>query len=80
MIHLHDAFGIRITPFMTAPVVYTMHHPHEPNLSHLYSRFPDVTDVAISEFQRRQEDLPRTRTVHHGIPLNDYTFRTNRPT
>ena len=40
------------------PAVKTLHHPHEPALTELYRRHPQITYVAISMDQRRREPLP----------------------
>jgi glycosyltransferase involved in cell wall biosynthesis len=72
VIHLNDAMALPLSRFLTRPAVYTMHHPHEPELSEFYLRHPWVTYVAISEHQRRLESVPRGRTIHHGIRVTDY--------
>ncbi|RPJ84482.1 MAG: glycosyltransferase family 4 protein, partial [Acidobacteria bacterium] len=33
VIHLNDAMGVPLTRFVNLPVVFTIHHPHEPILS-----------------------------------------------
>ena len=53
-------------------MIYTIHHPHQAKLSEFYGRYPDVHYVAISEFQRNQESMPRIRTILHGIDLSQY--------
>jgi hypothetical protein len=55
-------------------VVYTIHHSHQAKLSEFYARYPDVHYVAISEFQRNQESMPRIRTILHGIDLSLIPF------
>ena len=54
-----------------------MHHVHEPELSDIYNFFPEVEFVTISDFQRNRENLPRVRTIHHGIDLSLY--RSHNP-
>lgn len=61
-----------LSRFVSAPVIHTLHHPWEPELSALYGRYPDVWYVAISDAQRRLEQMPRLRTIHHGVCLKDY--------
>src|SRR5262249_13158400 len=63
---------------VSVPVVYTIHHPHQAKLSQFYSRYPDVHYVAISEFQRNQESMPRIRTILHGIDLSQYRLREHK--
>jgi glycosyltransferase involved in cell wall biosynthesis len=74
VVHLNDALALPLSRFLTRPCVYTMHHPHEPALSEFYAHHPWVTFVAISEQQRKLEELPRVRTIHHGIKITDYRF------
>jgi glycosyltransferase involved in cell wall biosynthesis len=73
VIHLNNVPALMFTRFVQeAKFVYTMHHVHEENLSTIYRFFPRVEFVTISDFQRRQETMPRMRTIHHGIDLNLY--------
>lgn len=72
VIHMHTAQGLTCSRFVGVPVVYTLHHPHDSKLSEFYARYPDVYYVGISEFQRGQESMPRTRTIYHGIDLSQY--------
>jgi glycosyltransferase involved in cell wall biosynthesis len=58
--------------------VATLHHPHEPILSDLYTKYPAVQYVAISEAQARREPMPRTHVIHHGIVLDDYTVSAQK--
>jgi glycosyltransferase involved in cell wall biosynthesis len=78
VLHLNDAVGMPFTRFVDAPAVHTLHHPHEPVLSAMYERYPDVAYVAISCAQARREPMPGTTVVHHGIPLEDYEFRDDK--
>jgi len=74
VVHTNDALGVPLSRFLKTPVVHTLHHPHERELSALYARYPDVSYVAISEAQRRLESMPRLYTVHHGLHIDDYRF------
>ena len=74
MIHMQTAQGLTFSRFVSVPVIYTIHHPHQAKLSDFYARYPDVHYVAISEFQRNQESLPRIRTILHGIDLSLIPF------
>src|SRR5207302_671720 len=73
-----DSVGVPFTRFVDRPVVQTLHHPHEPQLSEQYVRYPDIQYVAISAHQARREPMPRVRVVHHGLPLGEYTFRSRK--
>ena len=72
LVHGNDALAIHFERFMHAPLVLTLHHPHEPVLSELYSRHPDVQYVAISGAQAALESMPLVRVVHHGLDLDEY--------
>jgi glycosyltransferase involved in cell wall biosynthesis len=74
LVHLNDVVGVPFTRFIDLPVVVTMHHPHEPVLSEHYARFPEIDYVAIGSWLARRETMPRLHVVHHGIPIDDYTF------
>jgi glycosyltransferase involved in cell wall biosynthesis len=74
VLHLNDIVGVPFTPLLPAPVVLTLHHPHEPALSEIYAKYPDVRYVAISEAQKRGEPMRSIEVVHHGIPLEQYVF------
>jgi len=69
---LNDTLATVFTPFVSVPAVKTLHHPHEPSLSAVYDRHPQITYVAISEFQRRQHSMPRLCTIYHGVRVEDY--------
>jgi glycosyltransferase involved in cell wall biosynthesis len=47
-------------------------------LSEAYSRYGRAQYIAISDFQRRQEWLPRCKTIYHGIDASPYTFREQK--
>ena len=70
IIHSNNAPGLSFSRFVSAPFVYTVHHPFEPVLTEFYKTLPDVYYVTISNFQRWRLPMPRLRTIHHGIDLN----------
>ncbi len=72
IIHLNSLPGLVHCRSLSEPVFYTVHHPHEPQLSAFYAHHPGVHYVTISEFQRRREKMPNMRTIHHGIDMNCY--------
>lgn len=72
IIHVQSPQGITFSRFTHRPMVLTLHGPHHPKLSELYSFFPDVHYVCISDAQCREETTPRMHTVHHGIDLAQY--------
>jgi glycosyltransferase involved in cell wall biosynthesis len=72
IIHVQDAVAVPLSLFASAPMVYTLHHPHEPELTQLYQQFPQISFVAISRFQQAREPLARIRTVYHGIRAESF--------
>ncbi len=78
VIHLNNVAGLSALRFVSTPFVYTMHHPHIPVLSRFFSHFPQVRYVTISDFQRKQEQMPHIRTIHHGIELGHYRCRERK--
>jgi glycosyltransferase involved in cell wall biosynthesis len=72
VIHLNDVVGLPFTMFIDVPTVLTIHHPHEPDLSEQYLRYPDILYVAIARWLARAEPMPHIHVVHHGIPVSDY--------
>lgn len=71
-IHVNDGSGVPFSRLTRRPFVHTLHHPHEPALSALYERYPQVQYVAISGFQRDRERMPRLLAIPHGLALADY--------
>ena len=78
IIHLNDLVGLPMTRFVDAPVVLTIHHPHEAVLSEQYARYPDVYYVAIAHWLGELEPMPRVTVIPHGIPVSDYTYRPEK--
>jgi glycosyltransferase involved in cell wall biosynthesis len=78
VLHINDVVGVPFTRFLTMPVVLTIHHPHEPELSRQYERYPDIHYVTIAEWLARRERMPLTSVVHHGIPVERYTYREDK--
>ena len=78
IVHLNNAPGLCASRFTEVPFVYTIHHPHERGLSGFYSYYPEVNYVTISDFQRSLESMPRMRTIHHGVRIEDYPFREKK--
>jgi glycosyltransferase involved in cell wall biosynthesis len=74
VLHLNDIVGIPFTTFVDVPTVLTIHHPHEPALSEIYAKYPQVYYVTIADWLAGRERMPRVHVVHHGIPVDEYTF------
>lgn len=78
IIHLNNAPGLALSRFADIPVVYTVHHPYEESLADFYSQFPEVAFATISDFQRRKLQVPRSKTIHHGINMSKYVLREEK--
>ncbi len=78
LIHLNNAPGLAFSRWPGGKFVYTVHHPHDATLSEFYDNFPEVQYVTISRFQQARERMPRVRTIHHGVDLDQYIFRKDK--
>lgn len=74
IVHLNNTPGLVCSRFCDTPFVYTLHHPHVPELSAFYTHYKQIHYVTISDFQRAKERMPRVTTIHHGIDLDAYEF------
>ena len=74
VIHVQSAQALPLSRFTRRPMVLTLHGPHEPKLSELYTYYPDAYSVCISDAQCNEESMPRMRTIHHGIDPGRYRF------
>ena len=77
VVHAQSAAALAYARFAPRPpVVYTLHHPHDPALSEFYRHFPSVHYVAISRAQAsRETSLARVEVVHHGLDPAKYQCR-----
>lgn len=77
LIHAHSAVALacaRLVP--DVPIVYTLHHERDAQLSAFYAHCPCVQYVAISHDQRRREiPLENVDVIHHGLSPDDYEWR-----
>ncbi len=69
VVHAHSAAALALGRLLPAlPLVYTLHHHQEPELSEYYRAFPEVKFVAISADQlRRETGVTRATMIHHGL-------------
>jgi len=74
IIHAHSAAALACCRLVRdIPIVYTIHHAREDQLSSFYRHYPDVHYVAISSDQRHREvDLPHVEVIHHGLDPAPY--------
>jgi glycosyltransferase involved in cell wall biosynthesis len=78
IIHLNNAPALTVARFVDVPLVFTLHHAHEPALAEFYEFFPRVSYVTISRFQQRTLRMPRMRAIHHGIDLSRYRLQERK--
>jgi glycosyltransferase involved in cell wall biosynthesis len=78
IIHVQSPAALSFSRFSRRPTILTLHGPHDPKISDFYRFYPDVYYVSISQDQGKQESMPRMRTVHHGIDLNQYQLVENK--
>jgi glycosyltransferase involved in cell wall biosynthesis len=72
IIHVQSAQAVTLSRFVKRPAVLTLHGPHDPGLSELFTFYPDVHYVCISDAQCKLETMPKMRTIHHGIDVTRY--------
>jgi glycosyltransferase involved in cell wall biosynthesis len=74
VVHAHSAAALalgRLVPEI--PLIYTLHHACEPELSAYYADFPEVSFVAISGDQcGRETGVAYCSVIHHGLDPNRY--------
>jgi len=78
IIHLNNAPGLAASRFARVPIVYTVHHPHDADLSDFYASYPEINYVTISDAQKSLEAMPKMTTIHHGISIEDYPFQAKK--
>jgi glycosyltransferase involved in cell wall biosynthesis len=67
VVHLHSAGAMANAELCPYPIVYTIHHDANPELSAQYLGAPHVKLVAISHNQARGELAPVAAVIHHGL-------------
>lgn len=78
VIHVQAPQALSFSRFVDRPFVLTLHDSRSPETSAYYAHFPQVYYVSISEAQREHESMPRLRTIHHGIDLDQYKLVENK--
>jgi glycosyltransferase involved in cell wall biosynthesis len=76
VVHANSAGALIYTRITSRPpVVHTLHHTQDNDLSSFYRYFPDVRYVAISRDQADREPGVRgARVVHHGLDPAKYEW------
>lgn len=81
VVHVNSAAALACTRFLLdgPPIVYTLHHERDENLSAFYRYYPNVHYIAISADQASREiPLDRLDIIHHGLDPAHYSF-VDRP-
>jgi len=67
VVHVHSPGAVEAAQLSPYPVLCTLHHDHDPELTGIYRRFPEVKLIAISRAQARREPAGCWSVVHHGL-------------
>jgi glycosyltransferase involved in cell wall biosynthesis len=67
LVHVHMPCAVEMARLLPYPVVCTLHHDFQRELTDIYQRAPQVHLVAISRAQARQEPAKVSAVVHHGL-------------
>lgn len=78
VVHVHSASALAFSRLLPElPMVYTLHHVRDEELSSFYRNFPEINYIAISADQAgREEPLPRMDVIHHGLDASPYEWTT----
>jgi glycosyltransferase involved in cell wall biosynthesis len=76
LIHAHSAVALACARLQPAvPLVYTLHHERDEQLSAFYRHCQNVHYIAISHDQRRREiPLDQIDVIHHGLDAAKYEW------
>ncbi|HET7622295.1 MAG TPA: glycosyltransferase family 4 protein [Gemmatimonadaceae bacterium] len=79
VVHANSAAALIYTRITSRPpLVYTLHHSQDNELSSFYRWFPDVHYVAISHDQAsREPGVRESHVVHHGLDPAKYECRSS---
>jgi glycosyltransferase involved in cell wall biosynthesis len=80
VVHAHSAVALAMTRLVPdLPLVYTLHHERDEQLSAFYRYFPRAHYIAISADQKQREiPLPDVEVIHHGLDPSCFSV-TARP-
>jgi glycosyltransferase involved in cell wall biosynthesis len=74
VVHLHSVAAVELSRHCPHPLIATLHHKHDPDLSRTYAANPQVKLVAISSSQAYRESAPVASVVHHGLSPDRFPF------
>lgn len=78
IIHVNSAPALSFSRFIDVPMVHTVHHIYDPALTEFYESVPEASYVTISNAQRNKLNMPRMRTIHHGINASLYAVQKRK--
>ena len=73
-VHLHSCAAVELSRLCPYPLIATLHHNCNANLSRMYAANPHVKLVAISASQAYREAAPVAAVVHHGLSPDRFPF------
>lgn len=66
-VHLHSVGAVDLARLCPYPLLYTIHHDHDPRLSAIYARTPQLKTIGISCNQSSRETPAPHGVVYHGL-------------
>jgi glycosyltransferase involved in cell wall biosynthesis len=72
VIHVHSPAAVALSRLSRYPLVHTLHHDRDEELSDLYRRSPEVRLIGISHSQAGREPVRVSGVVHHGLDPSRY--------
>jgi len=67
VVHVHSPCAVEVARLSPYPVLCTLHHDFDPELTDLYRRAPQVKLIGISRSQARHERAKVSGVVLHGL-------------
>jgi len=78
VVHLHTPCAVEMARLCPYPLLYTLHHNADPELTEMFRRAPQVRLAGISHAQARREPAIISNVVHHGLDPSRFTARDDR--
>ncbi len=77
ILHNHfDFLPLTYSRLVSTPVVTTVHGFSSERIVPVYRAYNSTTHLVAISASDRRADLDYAATIHHGIPLDEFTFRT----
>ncbi|HWE25783.1 MAG TPA: glycosyltransferase family 4 protein [Myxococcales bacterium] len=74
VVHLHSCAAVELSRLCPYPLVATLHHHRDEEMSRLYAANPQVKLVAISASQAAHEAATISAVIHHGLSPDRFPF------